>query len=181
MARGGHGLPKVSPRPTMPDPSMPCRRATPETTLQLFLGWPANRAGGLRPSSTLLDTPSHTGLVLGLTILSHHPSPSFPFPHFPLSLSPSPSKSPLSRLLSSLPSPFPIPFLANYLLTTLFFSPSTSLLLLSSLPNSHSMRPLVSLPPFGHRLLRRTMPHLLTILPIRCYGIFCSETFCYNL
>jgi hypothetical protein len=28
IARGGHGLPKVSTRPAMPYPSMPCRRAT---------------------------------------------------------------------------------------------------------------------------------------------------------
>jgi hypothetical protein len=34
MARGDHGLPKVSLGPIIPDPSMPCRRATPETALQ---------------------------------------------------------------------------------------------------------------------------------------------------
>jgi hypothetical protein len=43
MARGGHGLPKVSPGPVMPFPSMPCGWATPETA-----SW---------PSSTSLDTP----------------------------------------------------------------------------------------------------------------------------
>jgi hypothetical protein len=43
--RGIHGLPKVSPGPAMPDPSSPCR------------------AGGLRPFSTPLNTPSRTGLV----------------------------------------------------------------------------------------------------------------------
>jgi hypothetical protein len=31
MARGGHGLPKVSLGPAMPHPSTPCERATPET------------------------------------------------------------------------------------------------------------------------------------------------------
>jgi hypothetical protein len=31
MARGGHGLPKVLSGPAMPEPSMPCGRATPET------------------------------------------------------------------------------------------------------------------------------------------------------
>jgi hypothetical protein len=36
MARGGHGLPKLSLGPTMPYPSMPCGRATPETALQPF-------------------------------------------------------------------------------------------------------------------------------------------------
>jgi hypothetical protein len=57
MTRGGHGLPKVSPGPTMPEPSTPCGRATPETALWPVQGWPAHRAGGLQPSSTLLDTP----------------------------------------------------------------------------------------------------------------------------
>jgi hypothetical protein len=52
MARGGHGLPKVSPGPAMPYPSTPCGRVTRETALWLFLGWRVNSAGGLRPSST---------------------------------------------------------------------------------------------------------------------------------
>jgi hypothetical protein len=51
--RGGHGLPKVSPGSAMPDPSMPCGRATRKIALQLF--W-----GVLRPASTLLDTPRRT-------------------------------------------------------------------------------------------------------------------------
>jgi hypothetical protein len=38
MARGGHGLPKVSLGPAMPYPSTPC-------------GWPTYRAGGLRLTS----------------------------------------------------------------------------------------------------------------------------------
>jgi hypothetical protein len=66
MARGVHGPPKVSPRPA---PSMPCGRATPEKALGLFLGWPARRAGDLRPSSTLLDTPRCTG---------RNPTPNLP-------------------------------------------------------------------------------------------------------
>jgi hypothetical protein len=33
MARGGHGLPKVPHGPAMPNPSMPCRRTTLETTV----------------------------------------------------------------------------------------------------------------------------------------------------
>jgi hypothetical protein len=65
MARGVHGLPKVSRGPAMPNPSMPCQQATPKTALQPFLGWPARRAGGLRQSSTPLDTQRRTGLVLG--------------------------------------------------------------------------------------------------------------------
>jgi hypothetical protein len=55
MAKGGHGLPKVSLRPTMPDPSTPCRRAMPETALP--------RVGGLQPSFTPLDTPPLTPLL----------------------------------------------------------------------------------------------------------------------
>jgi hypothetical protein len=38
MARGGHGLPKVSPGPAMPDPSTPWGRATPEKPLRPFKG-----------------------------------------------------------------------------------------------------------------------------------------------
>jgi hypothetical protein len=60
MATGGHGLPKVSIRPTMPDPSTPCGRASPETALRPFQGWPASRAGVTWPSSTHLDTPCCT-------------------------------------------------------------------------------------------------------------------------
>jgi hypothetical protein len=33
MARGGHGLPEVPLGPAMPNPSMPCRRATIQTTV----------------------------------------------------------------------------------------------------------------------------------------------------
>jgi hypothetical protein len=42
----------------MPDPYTPCGRATPQKALRLFGGWLARRAGGLRPSSSPLDTPS---------------------------------------------------------------------------------------------------------------------------
>jgi hypothetical protein len=60
MARGGHGLPKVTPGPSMPYPFTPCGWATPKTALQLFLGWPTHRVGCLQPSSTLLDIPRRT-------------------------------------------------------------------------------------------------------------------------
>jgi hypothetical protein len=63
MARGGHGLPKVSLRPAMFYPSMPCGRATPEAVLQPFLGWPVLRAGGVWLSSIPLDTPCPTPMV----------------------------------------------------------------------------------------------------------------------
>jgi hypothetical protein len=65
MARGIHGHPKVTAGPAMPDPSTPCGRATPETALQAFRGCPARRVGGLRPSSTPLDTPCRTCLLCG--------------------------------------------------------------------------------------------------------------------
>jgi hypothetical protein len=55
--RSGHGLPKVLPRPAMLDPSTPCGRAT---------GWPTCRAGDLRLSSTLSDTPRRTPMVARL-------------------------------------------------------------------------------------------------------------------
>jgi hypothetical protein len=64
MAKGIHGLPKVSPGPALPYPSMPCGRATPETAFQPFRRWPAHRAGGLQSSSTPLDTPRRTGLIV---------------------------------------------------------------------------------------------------------------------
>jgi hypothetical protein len=60
MARGGHGLARVSPRPAMPYPSTPVGGIP----LWPFQGWPAFRVGGLRPSSTLLDTPRCTPIGL---------------------------------------------------------------------------------------------------------------------
>jgi hypothetical protein len=41
MGRGGHGIPKVSPGPAMPDPSMPCGQATPQLGLAIarFKTW----------------------------------------------------------------------------------------------------------------------------------------------
>jgi hypothetical protein len=60
MARGDHGLPKVSPGPAMPYSSMTCGHATPQMALWAFQGWPAHRAGDLRASSTPLDTPRCT-------------------------------------------------------------------------------------------------------------------------
>jgi hypothetical protein len=62
MVRDGHGLPKVSPGPAIPDPSTHCKRTTPKMALWPFRGWAAHRLGSLRPSSTPLDTPRGTGL-----------------------------------------------------------------------------------------------------------------------
>jgi hypothetical protein len=42
-----HGLPEVSLGLTIPYPSMPCRRATADTVLRPFQGWPARKVGGL--------------------------------------------------------------------------------------------------------------------------------------
>jgi hypothetical protein len=63
MAWGAHGLAKVSPRPTMPYLFTPCGRATPETTLWQLQRWPARKVGGLRLSSTPLDTSHRTPLL----------------------------------------------------------------------------------------------------------------------
>jgi hypothetical protein len=52
MARGGHGLPKVSPGLFMPYPSKHCGRATPETVLQPFQRLPAHTVVSLQSSST---------------------------------------------------------------------------------------------------------------------------------
>jgi hypothetical protein len=73
MARDGHGLFHVSPGPAMPNPSMPCGWATPETALQLFLGWPDRRTGGMRLCSTLLDTTRRTPLINS----SQHPGKKY--------------------------------------------------------------------------------------------------------
>jgi hypothetical protein len=43
MARGNHGLPKVSLGLAIPDPYMLCGQATPETALRPFLGRPIGR------------------------------------------------------------------------------------------------------------------------------------------
>jgi hypothetical protein len=64
MARGIHRLPKVSPGPAMPDLSTPCGWDTTKTALWPFLWWPTHRASGLWLSSTPLDTPRCTGLLV---------------------------------------------------------------------------------------------------------------------
>jgi hypothetical protein len=70
MARASHGLPKVSPRPSMPNPSTPCGQATLGMALHPFQGWPTHRAGNLQPSSTLLDTPCPTPMPINQYIIS---------------------------------------------------------------------------------------------------------------
>jgi hypothetical protein len=70
MARGGHGLPQVSPGSAMPNASTPCGRAIPETALRPSQGSPLHKVGGLRRSSTLLDTPRRTSTRLDLVSIS---------------------------------------------------------------------------------------------------------------
>jgi hypothetical protein len=43
---GCHGLPKVSPRPAMPNLSTLCGWATPKMALRLFQGWLGNQNNG---------------------------------------------------------------------------------------------------------------------------------------
>jgi hypothetical protein len=57
MTRGGQGLPKVSPEPTMPTLLLLAARPN---LKRPFQGWPAHKMGGLWPSFTLLDTPGRT-------------------------------------------------------------------------------------------------------------------------
>jgi hypothetical protein len=86
MARGRHGLPKDSPGPAMPDPSMPCGRTTLEIALRPFLGWPAAQ----RPSSTLLDTPRRTPMSFHLSSYGR------------MNVSVSPSHTPLDKIVARL-------------------------------------------------------------------------------
>jgi hypothetical protein len=58
MARGGHGLHKVSPGPN----------PNPETALRPLQGWPAYKAGGPQAFSTHLDTPHCTPKTITTTI-----------------------------------------------------------------------------------------------------------------
>jgi hypothetical protein len=69
MAKGFHGVPRVSLGPAMTDSSMPCGWSTPKTALWQFLGWSAHRTDSLRLSYTPLDTPRRTSLVLWRAVL----------------------------------------------------------------------------------------------------------------
>jgi hypothetical protein len=59
-----YGLPKVSLGPVMLDPSIPCRRATPETALPPFQGWPARRV--TRPGADFYPLDNLTLYAYGL-------------------------------------------------------------------------------------------------------------------
>jgi hypothetical protein len=74
LARGIHGLPKVSAGPAMPDTSMPCGRA-----VRLFQGWPAHRMGDLWSSSTPLTprrTPMDADISYDTTLIPVFVNPS---------------------------------------------------------------------------------------------------------
>jgi hypothetical protein len=60
IARGGYRLPKVSLGHALPYRFTPCGWTNPLTILQPCQGWSTRRAGGLRSSSTPLDSPRHT-------------------------------------------------------------------------------------------------------------------------
>jgi hypothetical protein len=66
MARGGHGLSTVLLGSAMPYPSMPCGLATPEMA--------SCEVGDLRPSSTPLDTPRRTPMILTLRFIGDNSS-----------------------------------------------------------------------------------------------------------
>jgi hypothetical protein len=61
MAKGGHGLPKVS---AMPYPFMTRRRATAEAAIRPFQGWPVRSKGGLQPYSAPSYAPRRTPMQL---------------------------------------------------------------------------------------------------------------------
>jgi hypothetical protein len=65
--RGINGLPKVSGHAR---PLYALRVGHPPNGLTAVWGWPALWAGGLRPSSSPLDTPSRTGLAIA-TVRQH--------------------------------------------------------------------------------------------------------------
>jgi hypothetical protein len=72
------------------------------TLLQPFLGWPACKAGSLRQSSTLLDTPRRTPMEAAIDLTSN----SIPNYGFHLANKKN-DRLPPSSLLSSLPPPYP--------------------------------------------------------------------------
>jgi hypothetical protein len=109
MAMGGHGLPKVSPGPAMPDPSTPCRRASPETALRSFQGWPMTSPQGWWPSSTPLDTPRRTQFLSYLFLLQsvfHIPPSSCQYLTTPLL--PPVIREPLPSSPPNLTTPLPV-------------------------------------------------------------------------
>jgi hypothetical protein len=88
MARGGHGLYKVSSGPAMPYSSSPVGKS-PETAKRSFQGWPARRVGGLSPSSTLFDTPRCTPMIPFLsncTVGNQWPSDDLVMTSFPVEI-----------------------------------------------------------------------------------------------
>jgi hypothetical protein len=119
MARGGHGLPKVSPGSAMPYPSTPAGRATPKTALgPMAVSGVASPQGGRpagvfypfsHPTPTPMTSLPHKNLTKIIVKTNkrrskHSPreigsysAPSLPLPKFPLSC---PRLRAKSRLLS---------------------------------------------------------------------------------
>jgi hypothetical protein len=64
MARGLHGLPKVSPGPAMPYPSTLCGWAIALTAFWPFEGWPARRVGSQGASFTPSDATCRTPMFI---------------------------------------------------------------------------------------------------------------------
>jgi hypothetical protein len=65
MARGGHGISKVSLGDVVPVSSTLCGQATPDTASHLFQARPVQMAGNLRASSIPADTPCRTPMETG--------------------------------------------------------------------------------------------------------------------
>jgi hypothetical protein len=78
-------IPKVLSGPAMPNPSTPCRRATPEIALQPFQGRPPTRWLSCGHLTTTLATPSPTPLL--------RPYPSSPVSSSPMSITALPMPS----------------------------------------------------------------------------------------
>jgi hypothetical protein len=67
MAKVGHGLPKESRGLAMPDPSMPCRWATPEKASGPFQWWPHHR----RPAAVFYPF-GHPTLYISVEFTDQH-------------------------------------------------------------------------------------------------------------
>jgi hypothetical protein len=69
MAKGGHGLPKLSPGPAMPDHFMPCGRATPNMAVSRVARPQAERPAAI---FTLLEIPRRMPMeILSTTVVLH--------------------------------------------------------------------------------------------------------------
>jgi hypothetical protein len=142
--RGGHGLPKVSPGPTMPNLSAPYGLATAETAVRQFQGWLAQRAVGLQPSSTPFDTKRLTALTPMLS-WEHEifKIVNYSFTMFFIKSTP-PPQHPLYHRSAPSPPPKPTPAITCSTVDSSWFPKPLALV---ALPNStSSMKPFWWLP-----------------------------------